>query len=172
MRLRSTLFGAAAGAAAAYLLDPDQGRGRRARLADQAEAMLRRTSAAAAGRARHAVSAAVGTVLEARSRLMPAPADDTTLRDRIRSEALGHSAVPAGRINLDVVDGRATLRGELDDPGVIEDVVRRVRAVPGVVGVENLLHTSSQEPAANKRAAVRASELAGETTPPTGDAIE
>jgi hypothetical protein len=172
MRLRSMLFGAALGAAAAYLLDPDRGRGRRARLAAQAAAAFRRTSAMAAGRGRYAVSAAVGRVLEARSRLTPAPADDTTLRDRIRSEALGHARIPAGRINIDVVDGRATLRGELDDARVIEEVAERVRAVPGVLAVENLLHTRSEEPAANKRAAIRASELASETTPPTGTAIE
>jgi hypothetical protein len=102
----------------------------------------------------------------------PATVDDTTLRDRIRSEALGDSRIPAGEVHVDVADGLATLRGELADPGLIREIADRVRAVPGVLGVRNLLHTPAEEPAANKRGAIRASRKAAESTPPSGEAIE
>jgi BON domain-containing protein len=173
MRLRSMLFGAAVGAAIAYLFDPEQGAGRRSRLRDQAMARVRDTSQDLGRRGRFLAGTAVGRVLDAGSRAMPAPADDTTLVDRIRSEALGDARIPAGEINVDVAAGVATLRGELSDESLIDEIAERVRAVPGVLGVENLLHTPAQEPAANKRAAVRASERAtkAKTTPP-GDTID
>lgn len=173
MRLRSLLFGAAIGAAIAYLFDPDRGRARRARLGDQAAALLRRSTAATGRRGRYLATTAAGRMSEARSRLTPpAPVDDATLRDRIRSEALGHARIAAGKINVDVADGRATLRGEMDDSALIGEVVARVRAVPGVVSVESLLHTPEEEPAPNKRPAVRASQRAAESAPSTGEAIE
>jgi hypothetical protein len=173
MRLRSFLFGAAVGAAAAFLLDPDRGRGRRARIADQGEAFVRRTQRRAAGRGRYAVSAAVGRLRGAASRIASTrPVDDATVADRVRSEALGDSRIPAGEINVDVADGLATLRGELKNRALIREIAERVRVVPGVLGVRNLLHTPADEPAANKRAALRASDRAAATTPPTGEAIE
>lgn len=172
MRLRSMLFGAAVGAVLAYLFDPEQGRGRRSRLRDQAMATARRSSDGLERQGRYLAGTAVGSILEARSRLLPRPVDDATLVDRIRSEALGDAHIPAGEINVEAADGIATLRGELKDPALIAEVVERVGAVPGVLGVENLLHTPAEEPARNKRAAIRASERAADTTPPTGEAIE
>jgi hypothetical protein len=172
MRLRSMVFGAAVGAAIAYLFDPEQGRGRRMRLRDQGMAASRRTTTRLERRGRYVAGTAIGRVMQAGSRLAPAAVDDATLVDRIRSEALGDAHIPAGEINVDVADAVATLRGELSDPALIEEIVGRVRMVPGVAGVENLLHTPQQEPAKNKRAAIRASERAAETTPPTGEAIE
>jgi osmotically-inducible protein OsmY len=171
MRLRSMFFGAAVGAAVAYLFDPDQGRARRSRLRDRSAARARLASERLAGRSQFLADTAVGRVLDVRSRWMPRPVDDATLADRIRSEALGDRRIPSGEINVDVVAGRATLRGELADRGLIEEVVARVRAVPGVVGVENLLHTA-EEPAENKRDAVRASRRASGSTPPEGTATE
>ncbi|HEX6330811.1 MAG TPA: BON domain-containing protein [Actinomycetota bacterium] len=74
-------------------------------------------------------------------------------------------------INVDAVDGVVTLRGELAERRLIDQVEERVRGVPGVVTVENLLHTRAEEPA-NKRAAIRASERAAGSTPRTDEAIE
>jgi hypothetical protein len=166
MRVRSVFFGAAIGAAIAYLFDPEQGRGRRTRLRDRATAAARRSSERVERRGRYLAGSALGRMLEARSRLLPRPADDATLVDRIRSEALGDPRIPAGEVNVDVADGVATLRGELSDPALIRDVADRVRRVPGVLGVENLVHTPSEEPARNKRAAMRASERAAGSRPP------
>jgi osmotically-inducible protein OsmY len=186
MRLRSMLFGVAVGAAIAYLFDRERGGERRARLREQAASTAQRASDGfAGGQPMSVVAVAVERIGAVRSRLgggygdVPDDAgvddrtvDDATLVDRIRSEALGDARVPAGEINVDVADGTATLRGELSDQALIDQLIERVRAVPGVLGVDNLLHTPAQEPAKNKRAAVRASERAAESTPPKGKAIE
>jgi osmotically-inducible protein OsmY len=185
MRLRSIFFGAAVGAVLTYLFDRERGRERRARLREQAMSTAQRTSGrlATQGEPFSVVSVAVeriGTIgsrfgvgsIGATGSVTEEAVDDATLVDRIRSEALGDAHIPAGEINVDVADGVATLRGELSDPALIDEIVDRVRVVPGVAGVENLLHTPQQEPAKNKRAAIRASERAAERTPPTGEAIE
>jgi osmotically-inducible protein OsmY len=179
MRLRSMFFGAAVGAVLAYLFDRERGSERRARLREQAMSTAQRTSErlGAQGAPLSIVSIAVERIGTIGSRFgsavaLPDVVDDATLVDRIRSQALGDAHIPAGEINVDAADGVATLRGELKDPALIAEIAERVRAVPGVLGVENLLHTPAEEPAKNKRAAIRASERAAETTPPTGEAIE
>jgi hypothetical protein len=201
MRIRGVLFGAAVGAAIAYLFDAERGRDRRARLLDRGMTTAQRASERLGDPSR---SPGVPTVVVARiqavrSRFLPVGgptvdlggddpmllgadvpadegladvADDATLVDRIRSQALGDPRIPAGEIHVDVADGIATIRGELSDPALIEEILERTRAVRGVLGVENLLHTPAQEPAKNKRAAIRASDKAAESTPPTGEAIE
>jgi hypothetical protein len=182
------LFGAAVGAAIAYLFDPERGRDRRARLLDRGMTTAQRTSQRLGDPTQTLnVPTIVLTRIQAvRSRFMPAGemvveaavetadlgVDDTTLVDRIRSEALGDERIPAGEINVDVADGVATLRGELADPALIQEIADRTRVVPGVLGVVNLLHTPAEEPAKNKRDAIRASDQAAESTPPTGEAIE
>jgi gas vesicle protein len=171
MRIRSVLFGAAIGAALAYLFDPERGRGRRAKLRDEGMAEVRRRADELAGRARYAADRTRGRIAE-RVSMPETPVDDQTLVDRIRSEALGDKRIPAGEVKVDVADGVATLRGELAEAALIDEVIARVRVVPGVEDVRNLLHTPDQEPAANKRAATHASERASRSTPPTGRAIE
>ena len=171
MRIRSVIFGAAVGAALAYLFDPEQGRGRRARLRDEGMAVTRRRAGDLRARARYAAGRTQGVIAE-RTSAPDVLIDDQTLVDRIRSEALGDRRIAAGEVHVDVASGVATLRGELSDAALVEEVAARVRAVPGVDSVNNLLHTPAQEPADNKRSAVRASERASRVTPPTGRAIE
>lgn len=52
----------------------------------------------------------------------------------------------------------AILRGTLDNPDAIADFERRVREVPGVRGVNNLLHVAGTD-APNKHDAIAASHL-------------
>jgi osmotically-inducible protein OsmY len=77
-----------------------------------------------------------------------APADDHALADRVRSEALGRLE-HAGNLNIDVVDRVVTLRGEVADPDEVNEIYDRVRRVPGVANVVNLLHPPGT-PAPNK----------------------
>ena len=68
------------------------------------------------------------------------------------------SALPAAteNVTVEVVDGLATLRGQvlsLDDRSSIEAEVRRA---PGVLDVQSFLHLPG-EPAPNKASAIRAS---------------
>jgi osmotically-inducible protein OsmY len=152
MHLRAFARGAALGAAAAYLFDPDAGNGRRAKLRDQAGALLRRSRERADELSRHATNVVEGKLHELDGTADDErDMDDATIADRIRSEVLGRRELQAGGIVVNVDHGVAQLRGVVDR-GFMEDVVARTRAVPGVVDVENLLHLPD-EPAPNKKAA-------------------
>jgi osmotically-inducible protein OsmY len=84
--------------------------------------------------------AALGSVFVARRlRERPRPTDVElleTLRRRLRAGL----DVPGNTIELTIVDGVVELSGEVDTPELGDELVRRARAVPGVVHVENLLH--------------------------------
>src|ERR687892_379068 len=99
-----------AGIGVAYLFDPRQGKGRR-------------------------------RVLRARG-LVATPAravDDGTVVQRIRSEALRDVGVSTSDVDVDVRDGVAVLRGAVATRSLADDLVARVRGVPGVHDVESAL---------------------------------
>jgi BON domain-containing protein len=147
----SILTGVIVGAAAAYLFDPERGRARRAMLADRVGAQLRR-GWHTANELRTRTSAGAATfpqrMVQLRS-LRPRPADDLTLRDRVESEVFRNADLPKGRINFDVESGVVTIRGQVDNAYQIAYVEKAVLKVPGVAGVENLLHVDGT-PAPNK----------------------
>jgi osmotically-inducible protein OsmY len=153
MHLRAFVKGAALGAAAAYLFDPDSGNGRRARLRDQAGAFVRRSRERADELSRHAGNVVEGTLHELGGAADPDRAmDDATVADRIRSEVLGRRGLQADGVVVNVENGVAQLRGAAPKTETIEDIVDRTRAVTGVVEVENLMHLPDA-PAPNKQAA-------------------
>ena len=146
------LFGIAAGWVAAYLFDPRAGRGRRTRLTDEAEADVRRTLRRTQHEVRHVVADAAGAV--ARSRHHPAaPVDDLTLVDRVQSELFEDPTMPKADLLFEAVKGVVTIRGQVDSEGEVERIGTAVLAIPGVVGVRNLLHVPGR-PAPNKEAAL------------------
>ena len=157
MKMRTLLVGGLAGAAAAYLFDPVSGRGRRTRLRDQASATFRRLGRCAEQRSRYVTRFAEGKLAELRG---PGPepfdVDDITIADRIRSEVLGAADVPKDRIAVDVVDGVATLRGEVDAEEDVRSILERVGRVAGVAEVVNLLHLPGRD-APNKASAIASS---------------
>jgi osmotically-inducible protein OsmY len=63
--------------------------------------------------------------------------NDATLKHKIESEVLRNYD---GKINVNVEYGVAVLRGELQQPEQIRGLEEDVARVPGVKGVENLLH--------------------------------
>ena len=146
----AALTGAAAGAAAVYFLDPQHGRARRAQFVDWSGARLRR-----GWRALNQLGARTGSSAAALPQKMvslrsgPRPADDLTLRDRVESEVFRNADAPKGQINVDVESGVVTIRGQVDNAFQIASVEKAVLKVPGVVGVENLLHVDGT-PAPNK----------------------
>jgi BON domain len=142
------LAGAGAGYLAAYFFDPERGRGRRAvvvrRLGGigmEANRMAQRTTVLATDKA----SGIKSRVL---SRTGSAETDDLTILDRVESEVFRDPAISKGDINVMVVEGKAVLRGQVEEPqiGAIEAAVRKV---VGVKDVENLLHVPGT-PAPNK----------------------
>jgi osmotically-inducible protein OsmY len=112
-------FAGAIGAALAYFFDPDNGRKRR-----------------------------VAAIKKAGQRFRPADKpqpDDVTLARKVESEIFRGPDVPKGQINVNVEDGVVYLRGELEQPDLIEDLGAQARKVQGVLAVENLLHVPGEE---------------------------
>jgi osmotically-inducible protein OsmY len=140
MGITSFVKGAIAGAAVAYLFDPEAGRGRRARLRDQAAAAGRRARDRAGEMSRHAGNVVEGRIHEATASMDTGRAmDDVTVADRIRSEVLGRPDLAAGGLLVDVTDGVAHLRGRFDDADRLARVIDLTEKVRGVREVDNLV---------------------------------
>jgi hypothetical protein len=68
------------------------------------------------------------------------PLADTTIKAKIESELFRSQRVDKGKIDVNVVDGVAFLRGEAKTPEQIKDLGARAEKIPEVKSVENLLH--------------------------------
>ena len=141
-------------ALAAYLLDPRSGRARRSRLWDRCGAVARRGRRRAEQQARYTG----GKLTGAKARLAGAgettPADDTVIANEVKA-TLAALDYPTSDVNVEVVDGAVTLRGQLKQPQQIREVRERVAAVAGVVRVLSYLHLPDT-PAPNKADALDA----------------
>jgi len=115
----------AIGAALAYFFDPDNGRRRRKELIKRAGKSFRQAGKPAGAAA--------------------AQPDDVTLARKVETEIFRDTDMPKGKINVNVEDGVVYLRGELEQPDLIEDLEKQARKVHGVQGVENLLHAPGPE---------------------------
>jgi osmotically-inducible protein OsmY len=155
-RVFTLLFGAAAGAAAAYFLDPDSGRRRRHLMRDQAVSKAKSgkqeaatTVSYAAGKAKGAVAGAtpsMGDRLE--------DADDVTLARKVETEIFRDADAPKGQVSVDVQAGVVYLRGIVADESWIERLADEAKKVDGIKGVKNLLHRpGTPAPAAEPRGA-------------------
>ena len=139
--LLAGLLAAAGGALVAYLLDPERGRGRRAQLRDQGAARLRDVLTSLRGQALRARSSAFEIRQQITHRGDGAPpSSDAALSDKVHSELFVGSSIPRSKLNINVEEGVVVLRGELDDPAQVDELVRRAERIPGVVRVDSLLH--------------------------------
>ena len=130
----------ALGAALSYFFDPENGRRRRKLAADRLTSLTRR----------HGKRLVKGTVSQAHALKQrsthlseepkPQP-DDVTLARKVETEIFRDADVPKGKINVNAENGKVVLRGEVDSPELIEDLVTKARKVQGVQEVESLLHT-------------------------------
>jgi osmotically-inducible protein OsmY len=139
---KSTLGGLATGIGLAYFLDPQSGRRRRHKLRDRTLGTLRRGFRRTARAGRGTVIGAEALAQKAAHiREEPKPdMTDETLAAKIMSEVFRDPELPKGDVNVNVEGGVAVLRGQLERPELIEDLVRRVRKVNGVRDVESHLH--------------------------------
>ena len=140
-RIVALLLGAGAGALGAYLLDPDRGRSRRARLTDQAAALMRR-GGRQLDRTGRLVTAAVEGKAQALRHAGPdeAPANDAALVEKVESELYRDPTVPKGAININAENGVIVIRGELPDIETRERIEAAIRRIPGVWDVSDLTH--------------------------------
>lgn len=156
----ATIAATAAGAiAAGYLLDPEQGRGRRLRLAGRASHISRSAVRRFGHRVAYLRRSAHLRRVHLEHGFPPKPVDGRTLLDRVESMLFVDPRIPHGRLSLEAEGSVVVMRGALDSAAEIEMIEEAVRGIPGVAGVRNLLHLSGT-PAPNKVAALQASSRA------------
>lgn len=136
-------IGAAAGAALAYLFDPDRGRSRRARLSDQLAARGRDVTESVRKQAEYQKGVAKGIIHEASDMLKAEKDyDDETLLQKVRSEALGYWD-GSDSIEIDITNGMVRISGSVDDEAARERLIELVRAVEGVSLVDDRLRVNA-----------------------------
>jgi osmotically-inducible protein OsmY len=131
------------GASIAYLFDPKSGRGRRAKLIDRAGRLLREVTRLAGRKSRFVAGRLRGLSAPLHQDEAPRATDDGTVLQRIRSEALRDVGVSTSEVDVTVADGVATLRGEVVSASLVDDLVDRVRLVPGVRDVDAMIRVGS-----------------------------
>ena len=146
-------IGAAIGAAAAFLFDPQRGRARRAQLLDRSAAFLRDAGRELDRSTRRVTSTVEGKMAAIGSGAGEPMPNDASLAMKVESQLFRDPDVPKGSININVEQGVVVLRGEVADPALAERLEHEARAIPGVWEVENLLHRPG-EPAPTQRTAV------------------
>ena len=134
-------LGALIGAFLSYFLDPQGGRRRRHGVVDRTLGTMRRGRRKTAQAGRLVAAEAHGlkqkvTHLREEEKTF----DDVTLVRKVETEIFRGPDVPKGQINVSAADGVVALRGEVDRPELIGDLVTRTRRIQGVRDVENLLH--------------------------------
>jgi hyperosmotically inducible periplasmic protein len=146
-----------AGGALAYFLDPNTGARRRNIARDKLLSTFRRTGRLTEGKARFAGGTAFGIAKEVvPHRHDNTSPDDNTLKDRVESELGRDPKFDHAPINFNVEDGVVVVRGELSTQGDIDALVKRIKGIRDVKGVESYLHLPGT-PAPNKEEALRVS---------------
>ena len=144
------------GAALAYFLDPQNGTRRRNTMMQQLGGLIGGFGGNSQTAMRYVAGKTYGVVQETvpHPRDNPNP-DDQTLRDRVESEVLRNPKWKQSDVIFNVVNGSVELRGELQTPQDIDDLINTVKSVPDVKGVNSYLHLPHTV-APNKIDAVRA----------------
>lgn len=134
------VLAALAGALVSFFLDPDTGGYRRSVARDRIGGLTRRGRRQLERQARRVASEAAG--LKARTTRQDATPDldDATLAQKVMSELFRDPRIPKGAINVNASAGVVQLRGEVEDPSLIVEILDRTRRIGGVADVENLLH--------------------------------
>jgi osmotically-inducible protein OsmY len=144
------LVASGVGALAEYFfLDRQNGARRRHIARDRTRAALRRRSRDAVRRAKYLEGVTEGVAYKA-AHAVPGvggdkdPPDDVTLAQKVESIAFRKAGVPKGRVNVNADNAVIYLRGQLESDAQIEELVRATRAIEGVGGVKNMLHTRTE----------------------------
>jgi osmotically-inducible protein OsmY len=158
------LFGAAIGAAAAWFLDPRDGTRRRNMARDKGLKYARQGKEQAIGQATRAGTTIKGKATAAAPGTGRSPAGermgDPGLKSKLESEIFRAADSPKERVSVNVEDGIAYLRGEVEDPATIERLREAAAKVDGIRSVESLLHTPGQPAPAKEESHTTASTSA------------
>jgi osmotically-inducible protein OsmY len=135
--MRRIALGAGIAGALAFLAN----RRRRHMLRDRALAFFRRSGRKAARTGRGVKAEAYGVTQKLRHlRQEPRDYDDATLARKVETEIFRDADAPKGTVDVNVQKGIVQLRGEVERPDRIDELVAKARKVHGVQEVENLLH--------------------------------
>jgi hypothetical protein len=134
--------GAAVAFVAAWFLDPSNGKRRRHVTRDRVLALFRGGGRKTARLGRNVTAQGYGVVKKATHlHEQPKEFDDATLKAKVETEIFRDADAPKGLVDVNAQNGIVQLRGEVDSPELIDDLVKRTRKIQGVREVENLLHT-------------------------------
>jgi CBS domain-containing protein len=137
--LLSAAAGLAGGAAVMYLLDPDRGRSRRAKIADKTASMYRDSTDFAGKVQRDARNRAAGLVAKTKSMFKgEGEAHDQKIEARVRAK-LGRVSSHPLAIRVTASNGAVTMEGNAH-ANEVHDILSAVRSTRGVERVENRLH--------------------------------
>lgn len=132
-------LGATLGGALVYLFDPDRGRSRRARLTDQASARARDAAESVKGGVEYQKGVARGIIHDVTEPLRRETTyDDETLKQKVRSEALGYWPDPQS-VEIDISDGTVRVSGSVQDEAGRTRLIELIRDVDGVGLIDNRL---------------------------------
>jgi BON domain len=137
MDTRTVLVGAAAGSALMFMLDPNNGRRRRALVRDKVVRAGHKSREGLDATARDVANRASGIAATARSRWSDEPPDEAVLDARVRSK-LGRASSHPRAIEVEVHGGDVTLRGPVL-AWEADDVLAAVRGVRGVGNIHDQL---------------------------------
>lgn len=125
----------------AFFFDPQLGKRRRHVLRDRSFSTVRRLRRLAVGKTKYAAGHVQGAAAEVRKTVVQPEiaTDDATVRQRILSDALRDALQSdpgvRDRIEVEVEHGVATLRGPVPSESLADELVAKVRDVPGVKAV-------------------------------------
>jgi hypothetical protein len=129
-----TMAGLCAGMVTQYLMDPDRGRTRRARLRDRSAHAAHGMNDGLSGLTRDMSNRGRGMAMAARYRVTGRSADDAVLHDRVRAE-LGRCVSHPHALQVRVDGGAVTLVGDVlaDEEKMARHAIKRI---PGVKNVD------------------------------------
>ena len=130
-----TLRGLVLGAGIGYLFDPQNGKARRTTLVDRTGRLLRRLGRLTARKTRYARGHLRGVAAPLRQDDAHRTTDDGTVLQRIRSEALRDVGVSTTEVDVTVA--------EVPSATLVDDLVDRVRLVPGVRDVDAMIRVGA-----------------------------
>jgi hypothetical protein len=141
---RGVVFGTGLGIGTGlmFLLDPNQGKRRRALLLDKCYSAARKTGEGVGVTARDLRNRTQGIVSGVQSRLSSEPVDDSVLVDRVRSK-LGRIVSHPKAVNVSSQNGRVVLSGPILTTEVAE-LLACVNRVSGIKEVINQLDTHDE----------------------------
>jgi BON domain len=140
--MKRFLLGAAIAVVGAWFLDPQSGARRRNMTRDRTLAFFRRGGRTGARLGRSVAAEGYGVAQKATHlREQPKDFDDATLKAKVETEIFRDADAPKGAVDVNAQGGIVQLRGEVQTPELIQELVQRTRKVQGVRDVENLMHT-------------------------------